>query len=49
MFYRREFRFFFFSKLKIYKKRYLNKRLTFVNIEFVLIFLNVYFETHRFR
>ena len=48
MFYRRELRF-FFSKSKIYKKRYSNKGLTLVNIEFVLIFSNVYFKTYRFR
>ena len=49
MFYRREFRFFFFSRSKIYKKRYSNKGSTLINIEFVLISLNVYFEIYRSR
>ena len=49
MFYRREFRLFFFLRSKTYKKDYSNKRLTFVNIKFMLISLNVYFKTCYFH
>ena len=49
MFYRRELRFFFFLRSKIYKKRYSNKGSTFDNIKFILTFLNVCFEIYRFR
>ena len=46
MSYRRELHFFIFSKSKTYKKRYLNKKSTFVNIEFMLTSLNVCFEIY---
>ena len=49
MFYRRKFRFFFFLRLKTYKKNCLNKKSTLINIEFMLISLNVYFETYYSR
>ena len=41
--------FFSFSKPKTYKKSYSNKKSIFINIEFVLTSLNVYFEIYRFR
>ena len=46
MFYRREFRFFIFLRLRIYKKYCSNKKLTLVNIEFMLTSLNVYFKIY---